>query len=147
MQELKARNRLNPDAESSSDMPKKSNYQEEESDDDDDDDGQIGPIPPPLAHDDDEEEEAEDDDDDDDLIGPSVDFLEPNVADNEINRLLPISHEATLVHGTKTVTTVTIDPNGNRLATGGYDYEVKLWDFAGMDASMRSFRTFEPFEK
>lgn len=65
----------------------------------------------------------------------------------DINELLPISHEATLNHGSKTVTSVTIDANGNRLATGGYDYEVKLWDFAGMDSSMRWFRSFEPFEK
>jgi len=26
------------------------------------------------------------------------------------------------------------------------DYDVQLWDFAGMDASMRSFRTLRPCE-
>ena len=30
------------------------------------------------------------------------------------------------------------------MVTGGYDYEVKFWDFAGMDSSFRSFRTIQP---
>ncbi len=59
---------------------------------------------------------------------------------------MPISHEAILNHGTKTVSSITIDSNGGRLATGGYDYEVKLWDFGGMDSSLKSFRTTQPCE-
>jgi hypothetical protein len=31
-------------------------------------------------------------------------------------------------------------------ATGGYDYKVRLWDFAAMDARMKSFRQVEPAE-
>jgi hypothetical protein len=26
---------------------------------------------------------------------------------------------------------MTLDSNGSRMATGGYDFDVKLWDFAG----------------
>jgi len=32
------------------------------------------------------------------------------------------------------------------MATGGLDEEVKLWDFQGMNRSMRSFKTFIPNE-
>ena len=41
---------------------------------------------------------------------------------------------------------MTIDANGGRLATGGYDYDVKLWYFTGMDSSLKSFRTLQPCE-
>lgn len=37
-----------------------------------------------------------------------------------------------------------MDPNGARLLTGAYDYNLKMWDFAGMDANFRSFRTTTP---
>lgn len=30
--------------------------------------------------------------------------------------------------------------------TGGYDYDVKFWDFAGMDVSVQSFRSLRPCE-
>ena len=60
--------------------------------------------------------------------------------------MLPLSHEATLTHGDKTVSSVSVDSNGSRLATGGYDFDVKLWDFTGMDSSMRYFRSFQPCE-
>ena len=39
-----------------------------------------------------------------------------------------------------------IDPSGARLTSGGQDFEVKFWDFAGMDQQMNSFRTIKPCE-
>ena len=33
-----------------------------------------------------------------------------------------------------------MDPSGARVVIGGYDYDVRLWDFAGMDSSFQSFR-------
>ena len=45
----------------------------------------------------------------------------------------------------QTVSALTLDPSGARLITGGYDYDVKFWDFAGMDTSLRPFRTIRPF--
>ena len=42
------------------------------------------------------------------------------------------------------VSALAMDPSGARVVTGGYDYDVKLWDFAGMDSSLQSFRTIRP---
>ena len=91
-----------------------------------------------------EEEESDsgeqDEEDDEEQIGPSLEYQEPSEAQ------LPISHEASLTHGTKTVSALALDLNGARMATGGYDYEIKLWDFAGMDSSLRPFRSIQPCE-
>ena len=37
-----------------------------------------------------------------------------------------------------------LDPAGARLITGSYDYDIKFWDFAGMDNSLQSFRSMTP---
>lgn len=57
---------------------------------------------------------------------------------------MPISHEIKLDHGKKSVTALALDPNGARLVSGSIDYEVKFWDFQGMDNSLQSFRTITP---
>ncbi|CAG8561842.1 15172_t:CDS:10 [Funneliformis caledonium] len=57
---------------------------------------------------------------------------------------LPISHEIKLNDHYRTVSALALDPSGARLITGGYDYDVKFWDFAGMDTSLRPFRTIKP---
>ncbi|XP_064452854.1 WD repeat-containing protein 70 isoform X4 [Mirounga angustirostris] len=90
----------------------------------------LGPLPPPLY------EEVEEDDDDD---GDSEE------EENPVQKI-PDSHEITLKHGTKTVSALGLDPSGARLVTGGYDYDVKFWDFAGMDASFKAFRSLQPCE-
>uniref|UniRef100_A0A3B4DAY6 WD repeat-containing protein 70 n=1 Tax=Pygocentrus nattereri TaxID=42514 RepID=A0A3B4DAY6_PYGNA len=59
---------------------------------------------------------------------------------------IPDTHEITLQHGTKTVSALGLDPSGARLVTGGYDYDVKFWDFAGMDAALQAFRSLQPCE-
>jgi WD40 repeat protein len=59
---------------------------------------------------------------------------------------LPISHELILSNHAKPVTALSLDPSGARLVSGGYDYQVRFWDFAGMDSSGRSFRGIEPSE-
>lgn len=89
---------------------------------------------------------------------------EEEEADEELETLdLPASHEVVLKDHTKvtlsfmplawlselrpvqqTVSAVSVDPAGARLITGGYDYECKLWDFGGMDASFKPFRSWEP---
>ncbi|BGP50318.1 hypothetical protein JCM10450v2_006237 [Rhodotorula kratochvilovae] len=48
---------------------------------------------------------------------------------------LPITHE--------TVSALSIDPAGARVVSGSYDYDCKMWDFGGMNASFKPFRTFE----
>lgn len=57
---------------------------------------------------------------------------------------IPIESQVSLNHGTKAVTALCIDPPGVRLASGSVDYEVRLWDFAGMDQTLQSFRTLMP---
>lgn len=59
---------------------------------------------------------------------------------------IPASDEVSMLHGTKAVVAVAADPAGARLATGSVDYDVRFWDFAGMDATMQSFRTLQPCE-
>ncbi|ELK28111.1 WD repeat-containing protein 70 [Myotis davidii] len=94
----------------------------------------IGRLPPPLH----KEEVGGGDDDDDDDGGDSEE-------ENPVQKI-PDSHEITLKHGTKTVSALGLDPSGTRLVTGGYDYDVKFWDFAGMDASFKAFRSLQPCE-
>nr|XP_021511324.1 WD repeat-containing protein 70-like [Meriones unguiculatus] len=91
----------------------------------------LGPLPPPLC------EEGEEDDDDE--------LEDEGEEENPVQRI-PDSHEITLKHGTKTVSALGLDPSGARLVTGGYDYDVKFWDFAGMDASFKAFRSLQPCE-
>ncbi|XP_041436141.1 WD repeat-containing protein 70 isoform X1 [Xenopus laevis] len=88
----------------------------------------IGPPLPPGYKDSDDEDDEEHEDDD----NPVKD--------------IPDSHEITLQHGTKTVSALGLDPSGARLVTGGYDYDVRFWDFAGMDASLQAFRSLQPCE-
>ncbi|XP_051971961.1 WD repeat-containing protein 70-like [Xyrauchen texanus] len=59
---------------------------------------------------------------------------------------IPDSHEITLQHGMKSVSALALDPSGARLITGGFDYDVKFWDFAGMDAALQAFRSLQPCE-
>ena len=63
-----------------------------------------------------------------------------------LDQKIPKSHECQLRHGQKAVSALAIDPSGARLVSGAVDYEVKFWDFAGMDSSLRSFRTIKPCE-
>lgn len=115
-----------------------------------------------------EESNEEDAEGEDDLIGPplpetaddqskdsksdeerdSYDELSDSDGDDETNLVnrIPCSHEVTMNHGTKAVVGIAADPSGARLSTGSVDYDVCFWDFAGMDTSMRSFRTLRPCE-
>ncbi|XP_005180371.2 gastrulation defective protein 1 homolog [Musca domestica] len=114
--------------------------------DDDDDEDIIGPLPsmasgdnggetkepskkPSKNSDDDEDDDDDDDDEDEDL-----------------EKKIPDSHEVKMQHGSKAILALAGDPAGARLVSGSIDYEVSFWDFAGMDSSMRSFRTIQPCE-
>ncbi|XP_072228143.1 WD repeat-containing protein 70 [Leuresthes tenuis] len=100
-----------------------------------DDEEFVGPPLPPgytgsTAQSDDDDDEGETQDDDD---------------DHPVKKI-PDTHEITLQHGTKTVSALGLDPSGARLVTGGYDYDVRFWDFAGMDQSLQAFRSLQPCE-
>ncbi|CAI8054115.1 WD repeat-containing protein 70 [Geodia barretti] len=59
---------------------------------------------------------------------------------------ISLSHEVKLEHGDKPVSALGMDPSGARVISGGYDYTVRLWDFAGMDSRLKSFRSITPCE-
>ncbi|XP_056146586.1 WD repeat-containing protein 70 [Lampris incognitus] len=108
-------------------------------DETDDGDELIGPPLPPgytsstaQNEDDDSSDDDSGEDDDDDDINPV--------------KKIPDTHEIVLNHGTKTVSALALDPSGARLVTGGYDFDLKFWDFAGMDQSLHPFRSLQPCE-
>lgn len=73
--------------------------------------------------------------------------IDPNDADNnEDPYFVPMTDSLLLNHGPKPLTAISVDPAGSRVATGGLDFEVKLWDFSGMDKSCRAFKAFQPCE-
>lgn len=86
--------------------------------------------------DDNEDEGNEDDEDGDDADDA---FEDPT-------RYFPMSHEIVLKDHTKAVTALAVDPPGARVITGGYDYDVKMWDFGGMRGDFKPFKSFEPYE-
>ncbi|ESN99028.1 hypothetical protein HELRODRAFT_66479 [Helobdella robusta] len=74
----------------------------------------------------------EDDEDDDD--------------EEEKEDRLPLDNKLVLNHGKKPISSLHVDASGARLVVGSYDYSIKFWDFAGMDSSLRPFRTINPCE-
>ena len=99
--------------------------------------------------------ESNEEEDDDDFIGPP---LPPGMKvtkssqdsdqseDEDETYHLPISHEMVFDHGTKLVSALAVDPSGSRLVSGGFDYDVRYWDFQGMDQAREPFRSFCPAE-
>uniref|UniRef100_A0A4W6D1P4 WD repeat-containing protein 70 n=1 Tax=Lates calcarifer TaxID=8187 RepID=A0A4W6D1P4_LATCA len=88
-----------------------------DSDSDSDDDELVGPpLPPGYTG----SAAHSDDDDDDDQEAQDDD-------DDDVSAL-------------------GLDPSGARLVTGGYDYDVRFWDFAGMDQALQAFRSLQPCE-
>ncbi|KZT58448.1 WD40 repeat-like protein [Calocera cornea HHB12733] len=81
-----------------------------------------------------DDEEKDDDDDDDDMEDDEDEFEDD----------LPLTHELLLKDHTKAVSALALDPSGARIVSGSHDYDAKLWDFGGMDLSLRPFRSFEP---
>lgn len=120
--------------------------------------------PDPLSK---KESNSDGEDEDDDLIGPPVPqqliegdsktkstSKDPDAGDDDLSDeepekptdKIPQSHEVALTHGSKAVIALGVDPSGARLASGSVDYEVRFWDFAGMDSTLQSFRTLMPCE-
>lgn len=56
----------------------------------------------------------------------------------------PITHELPMKDHTKVVSALALDPSGARVVSGSHDYDCKLWDFGGMGAQVKPFRTWEP---
>lgn len=92
---------------------------------------EIGPPLPPSTS----ASKGSDDEDD-----------EEDEPEESLDKKIPSSHEISLDHGSKAVSALALDPAGARLVTGGHDFIVKFWDFAGMDQSLQSFRNIKPCE-
>jgi WD40 repeat protein len=84
---------------------------------------------------------AEDSDDDDGEVDFGSEPEEPDVSAS-----MPIEEKVQLSDHKKAISALAVDSAGARIATGSYDYDVKLWDFGGMSQSFKPFKTFEPFE-
>ncbi|VDN30805.1 unnamed protein product [Cylicostephanus goldi] len=82
---------------------------------------------------------SKDDDDDEDFVDYVGDGI-PTV------NLIPTSCEAKLVHSGKPVSALRFEPNGVRFASGGVDYQVKIFDFQKMDMSLRADKELLPVE-
>ncbi|KAG0255948.1 hypothetical protein BG011_004843 [Mortierella polycephala] len=91
----------------------------------------------------DSDDDSDDHDSDDDHDSGS-DNATDNTADTPSSSVLPISHEIVLDEHSKTISAMALDPAGTRLVTGGYDFNVCFWDFAGMDTRFKPFRSMEP---
>ncbi|KAI8812596.1 WD40-repeat-containing domain protein [Cladochytrium replicatum] len=86
---------------------------------------EFGPAPPSLRN--------ESDDGSDDITDDGEDKED----------VLPFTHEIKLMDHTRAVCAIGLDPAGSRMVASGRDCFVKMWDFAGMDSSLRPFRSFE----
>lgn len=64
--------------------------------------------------------------------------------DSDGDSRLPVSYSVQLAAHTKGVTALSADPSGARVVTGGFDFQVNMYDFGGMDSRFRPFRTLEP---
>uniref|UniRef100_A0A1B0G7Q0 Uncharacterized protein n=1 Tax=Glossina morsitans morsitans TaxID=37546 RepID=A0A1B0G7Q0_GLOMM len=101
-----------------------------------DDNEIIGPLPSialgnlqPTKNEEPDEGSGDEESDDDEM---------------DLFRNIPNTHEVKMQHGNKAILALAGDPAGARLASGSIDYDMCFWDFAGMDSSMRSFRTLQP---
>lgn len=117
----------------------------------DSDDDFIGPpVPPQLLHSVTDSKVTDDDvrskEGEREINNESSGDEDGDESDENLQSKIPASHEVCMLHGTKAVVAVAADPAGARLATGSVDYDVRFWDFAGMDATMQSFRTLQPCE-
>ena len=131
----------------------KEKKQEEEEDSDSDDGDTVGPLPPgpmpppaaaPAKKVKKKEVRKEGGGEEESSSEDSVEGEE--IGETSAVDRIPWSHEIKLQHGDKAITSLALDPGGARVLSGGIDYEMKFWDFAGMDPSLRSFRGKKPME-
>lgn len=88
--------------------------------------------------------DSDGDDSDDDKSGDDDDDSSDDDDDDEDE--YPVSHELVLKTHERTVTSVSLDPSGSRLATGSLDGTIKLHDFASMTpTTLRAFRSVDPW--
>lgn len=108
-------------------------------------DAMIGPTPPLSSASSSKTKSNRDNDDED---NDSYDDLSDSDGEEsgDFSKSIPSSHEVKMQHGSRPIISLTADPSGSRIASGSSDYELRFWDFAGMDTSMKSFRILQPCE-
>lgn len=77
-------------------------------------------------------------------VDQDQDSMEDSSDEDELE--LPISHEIVLSNHARAISGLSLETSGSRLASGGHDGQVALWDFSGMSASHRPFKVLETFE-
>ncbi|KZW01930.1 transcription factor [Exidia glandulosa HHB12029] len=82
---------------------------------------------------------------------PAADFVEPEFDpdengddDDDDAPLFPITHELVLKDHSKVLSAIAMEPSGARMVSGAHDYELKMWDFGGMDERAKPFKSWEP---
>lgn len=118
----------------------------EGNDDDEDDDDIIGPLPPAAATSATQAIKEKNPNESDDSYDDLSDSDNDECSNEALLRRIPASHEVNMQHGAKAILALAGDPSGARLASGSIDYDLCFWNFAGMDTTMRSFRTLQPCE-
>lgn len=78
-----------------------------------------------------------------DVDGPPEPEYDDYEAEDDLP-LFPITHEVALKDHTKVISALGLDPSGARLVSGSHDYDLKLWDFGGMDLRCKPFKSWEP---
>ena len=115
--------------------------------DEDSDDDFIGPpIPETLKKSEQQPSSSSKSAEQNDSNESDSDLNDNEEEEEDITKRIPTSHEVQLSHGDRSITSLAIDPAGTRLISGGIDYEVKFWDFGGMDSNLKSFRKLKPCE-
>ena len=127
-------------------QPSTSNTKTSQDSDSDDDDFVGPPIPSDLTKNSTEENPGKSTKNSEKAEDHESESEESEDDDDDLTKKIPTSHEVQLNHGDRAITSLAIDPSGSRLISGGIDFEMKFWDFAGMDASLRSFRKIKPCE-
>lgn len=113
--------------------------------------GQVGPARP-VAKDSDSESSSEDEDEMPDINNPFYvkptpkAQVQPDIDQTDLSSQIPCSYEVLMKGHKKSITAIALDPKGFRMITGANDYNVRMWDFQGMNKSMNSFRILEPYE-
>lgn len=60
-----------------------------------------------------------------------------------VQHKVPVEYQIDLMGHSKAVGALSVEPSGNRVVTGSYDYQCKIYDFGGMDKNHRAFRSYE----
>lgn len=120
------------------------------------DEEEIGPMPSRLQGTSSMKSPRENNDEEESRLKPTLnsrgivddeddyDFSDSEDETSREEEAFPVSHQIVLKDHHKVVSALAIDGAGARVATGSHDYDVKMWDFGGMDSRTRPFKSFEP---